>query len=186
MMQDPRLIEAILRKDLYCFIQAAFPIVSPGALFAPNWHLEAMAYHLTRVLDGEIKRLIVTIPPRGLKSICGSICFPAFVLGHDPTRKIICVSYAESLARKHANDCRAIMRSALYKRVFPNTRTPDTGAAVSQRIDNAMVKAIAWAFRWGEMLENSTHATIAETAAAEKINCGSSSSCSAALVLCVL
>ena len=41
MMQDPRLIEAILRKDLYCFIQAAFPIVSPGASFAPNWHLEA-------------------------------------------------------------------------------------------------------------------------------------------------
>ena len=122
MMQDPRLIEAILRKDLYCFVQAAFPIVSPGASFAPNWHLEAIAYHLTRVLEGEIKRLIITIPPRSLKSICGSVCFPAFVLGHDPTRKIICVSYAESLARKHANDCRAIMRSAFYNRVFPNTR----------------------------------------------------------------
>jgi transcription elongation factor Elf1 len=52
--------------------------------------------------------------------------------------------------------------------------------------DNAMVKAIVGAFRLGKMLENSTHATIAETAAAEKINCGSSSSCSAALVLCVL
>ena len=49
-----------------------------------------------------------------------------------------------------------------------------------------MVKAIVGAFRLGKMLENSTHATIAETAAAEKINCGSSSSCSAALVLCVL
>ena len=122
MMQDPRLIEAILRKDLYCFIQAAFPIVSPGASFAPNWHLEAIAYHLTRVLEGEIKRLIITIPPRSLKSICGSVSFPAFVLGHDPTRRIICVSYAESLARKHANDCRAIMRSAFYNRVFPNTR----------------------------------------------------------------
>jgi hypothetical protein len=64
--------------------------------------------------------------------------------------------------------------------------TPDTGAAVSRRIDNALVKAIVRAFHWGEMLENSTHTTIAETAAAEKINCGSSSSCSAALVLCVL
>jgi len=38
------------------------------------------------------------------------------------------------------------------------------------RFDNAMVKAIARAFRWREMLENGTHATIAEIAAAEKIN----------------
>jgi predicted phage terminase large subunit-like protein len=122
MTQDPRFIEAILRQDLYCFIRAAFPIVSPGAPFAPNWHLEAIAYHLSRVLEGEIKRLIITIPPRSLKSICGSVCFPAFVLGHDPTRRIICVSYAESLARKHANDCRALMRSPIYNRLFPNTQ----------------------------------------------------------------
>ena len=57
-----------------------------------------------------------------VKSICTSVAFPAFVLGHDPTRRIICVSYAEGLARKHANDCRAIMRTALYNRLFPDTR----------------------------------------------------------------
>jgi hypothetical protein len=48
--------------------------------------------------------------------------------------------------------------------------TTDTWAVPSRRIDNAMVKAIARAFRWREMLENGTHATIAEIAAAEKIN----------------
>jgi hypothetical protein len=51
--------------------------------------------------------------------------------------------------------------------------TPDgthTSASPSRRIDNAMVKAIARAFRWREMLEKGTHATIAEIAAAEKIN----------------
>src|SRR5467141_2381444 len=90
--------------------------------FAPNWHVEAIAYQLTRALKGEIKRLIITVPPRSLKSICASVAFPAFVLGHDPTRRIICVSYAEALARKHANDCRALMRSPLYHRLFRNTR----------------------------------------------------------------
>jgi hypothetical protein len=45
-----------------------------------------------------------------------------------------------------------------------------TAAPVNRHIDNAMVKAIARAFRWREMLENGTHATIAEIAAAEKIN----------------
>jgi predicted phage terminase large subunit-like protein len=122
MIHDQQLVRAILREDLYCFIQAAFPTVSPGASFAPNWHIEAIAYALTRVLNGEIKRLIITVPPRSLKSICTSVAFPAFVLGHDPTRRIICVSYAEGLARKHANDCRTIMRSALYNRLFPDTR----------------------------------------------------------------
>jgi predicted phage terminase large subunit-like protein len=122
MNADPRLVEAILRDDLYSFIRATFPIVSPGEPFAPNWHIEAIAYQLTRLLAGEINRLIITVPPRSLKSICTSVALPAFVLGREPTRRIICVSYAEGLARKHANDCRAIMRSPMYNRLFPNTR----------------------------------------------------------------
>jgi hypothetical protein len=120
--QKWRVLDAILRTDLYTFVQATFPIVSPGAPFAPNWHVEAMAYALTRVLRGEVRRLIITVPPRSLKSICASVAFPAFVLGQDPTRRIICVSYSEALSRKHANDGRALMRSGLYRRVFPGTR----------------------------------------------------------------
>jgi hypothetical protein len=120
--QKWRVLDAILRTDFYTFVQAIFPIVSPGAPFAPNWHVEAMAYALTRVLRGEVRRLIITVPPRSLKSICASVAFPAFVLGQDPTRRIICVSYSEALSRKHANDGRALMRSGLYRRVFPGTR----------------------------------------------------------------
>ena len=45
-----------------------------------------------------------------------------------------------------------------------------TAAPITRHVDNAMVKAIARAFRWREMLENGTHSTIAEIAAAEKIN----------------
>ena len=115
------MLDAILRRDLYTFVQAAFGVVSPGDSLARNWHLEAITYALTRVLSGETRRLIITVPPRSLKSICASVAFPAFVLGQDPTRRIICVSYSEGLARKHANDGRALMRSPLY-RAFPNTR----------------------------------------------------------------
>ena len=56
------------------------------------------------------------------------------------------------------------------KLVLAPQGTSDIRTAVSRRIDNAMVKAIARAFRWREMLENGTHSTIAEIAAAEKIN----------------
>src|SRR5262245_16152567 len=122
MTVDPRLVRGALRDDFYSFVQASFPIVTPGASFSPNWHIEAMAFALSRVLNGEIRRLMINVPPRNLKSICSSVAFPAYVLGHDPTRRIICVSYAEKLASKHANDCRALMRSSLYGRLFPKTQ----------------------------------------------------------------
>jgi predicted phage terminase large subunit-like protein len=119
---SPRVLEAVLRAELYSFVQAIFPIVSPAGQLSLNWHLEAIAYALRRVINGEITRLIITVPPRSLKSICTSVALPAFVLGHDPTRQIICVSYSEGLARKHSNDCRAVMTSPLYRRLFPRTR----------------------------------------------------------------
>src|SRR5690349_18128945 len=81
-----------------------------------------MAHALDRVLRGELRRVIITMPPRGLKSIPTSVAFPAFALGHDPTRKFICVSYSAELAVKHSIDCRAVMRSSWFTRAFPNTR----------------------------------------------------------------
>ena len=119
---DPKVVEAILRKDFYAFIQAVFPLVSPNSPLMRNWHLEAMAYYLTRVLNGEIRRLIITVPPRSLKSICASVAFPAFALGHRPELRFICASYAENLARAHSRSCRDVMRSPLYQRLFPHTK----------------------------------------------------------------
>jgi predicted phage terminase large subunit-like protein len=116
------LIDAVLRSDLYSFVQAAFPIVAGGQVLQRNWHLQAIAAALTDVIDGKNHRLIITVPPRSLKSICASVALPAFVLGQDPTRNLICVSYSEVLSRKHGNDCRALMHSPMYQRVFPRTR----------------------------------------------------------------
>jgi len=119
-----QLAAAVLRSDLYSFVQAAFPIVAGQQAFLPNWHIEAMTYALERILRGEITRLIITVPPRSLKSICASVALPAFALGQDPTRKFICVSYAQSLAEKHANDCRVLMQSSMYRRLFQTRISP--------------------------------------------------------------
>ena len=71
---------------------------------------------------GEIKRLIINMPPRSLKSISASVAFPAFVLGRDPTSRFICVSYSGDL--KHSNDFRAVVEAPWYRSAFPaNTRT---------------------------------------------------------------
>jgi hypothetical protein len=116
------LLNSILRMDFASFVHKAFGTVSPGDGYSANWHIEAICHELSRVVRGESKRLIITIPPRHLKSICTSVALPAFVLGHDPTRRIICVSYSQELAVKHANDCRTVMNSDWYRRVFPGTK----------------------------------------------------------------
>lgn len=116
-----RLVEAILRRDFYSFVKAIFPLVAPNSVFLPNWHIEALCHALMRVLSGETRRLIITVPPRNLKSICATVAFPAFVLGGDPRRRIICASYSEGLSFALSRSCRQVMRSPLYQRLFPHT-----------------------------------------------------------------
>jgi predicted phage terminase large subunit-like protein len=122
MTSDGRLLQALLRNDFRIFVEKVFMTLTPGQTFIRSWHLEAIAYQLERVRRGEIKRLIINMPPRSLKSIMASVAFPAFILGLDPTRRIICASYSGELAKKHSNDFRAILDSRWYRSTFPGTR----------------------------------------------------------------
>lgn len=122
MNADARLLQALLRQDFRAFTEKVFVSLSPGQEFIRSWHLEAIAYQLERVRRGEIKRLIINMPPRSLKSIMSSVAFPAYILGLDPSRRIICVSYSGDLAKKHSNDFRSILDSPWYKSAFPETR----------------------------------------------------------------
>ena len=115
---SPREYRAILRSDFYAFVHRSALELHPSLAFLPNWHLEVICRKLDAVRRGEIKRLIITIPPRHLKSIMGSVCLPAYILGHDPTAQIICASYGQDLADKLARDCRSIMNASFYRNLF--------------------------------------------------------------------
>lgn len=126
------LVDAMLRQDLAAFVQRCFLTVVPGQIFLPNWHVEAICHQLERVWRGDIRRLIITLPPRNLKSICASVAFPAFVLGHDPTQRIVCLSYSYELAAKHARDSRITMECDWYKRIFPHARIDQRRNSVTE------------------------------------------------------
>jgi len=117
-----RYLELQLARNFPAFVVKVFETVSQGDVFLPNWHLDAMSYAAELVIQGKTKRLITTVPPRHLKSIIFSVALPAFLLGQDPTKRVICVSYSNELAVKHANDFRAVINSDWYRRVFPRTR----------------------------------------------------------------
>jgi hypothetical protein len=116
--------EVLLRHDFTSFAGRCFQDLNPHTSLAINWHLEVIAAKLTAVREGRIRRLIINLPPRHLKSLMASIAFPAWCLGHDPTAQLLCVSYAQDLADKLARDCRAIMISPWYRQVFRTRLAP--------------------------------------------------------------
>jgi len=103
---------ALLRQDLYAFTEQCFYELNPTTIFLRNWHIQVVSSALEDCRRGKTSRLIINQPPRSLKSHCASVAFVAFLLGHDPSAKIICASYGQDLANKHAMDCRTIVNSA--------------------------------------------------------------------------
>ena len=115
-------LDAALRGDLTAFIQKSFATVSPGVAYQENWHIEAIAYELCRCVDGENTRLLITQPPRSLKSISTSVAFVAWALGRDPALRFITVSYSQELAGELARQFRLVVKSDWYRRLFPRMR----------------------------------------------------------------
>ncbi len=116
----PQLVlQAMLDLDFMAFIEYTFGLVRPNVMFKSNWHIEALAHALSRVASGDLRRLIVTLPPRNLKSICTSVALPAWCLGHDPSERVVAVSYSDVLARAHANDFRRVVNDPLFQATFP-------------------------------------------------------------------
>ena len=112
----------LTRRNFYQFLERSFRTLNGDEPFLPNWHLEALCHSLEQTRTGSTRRLIINVPPRSLKSIAASVAFSAFILGHNPSARLICVSYAQDLASSFSRDFRTIVESAWYQRIFPMMR----------------------------------------------------------------
>jgi predicted phage terminase large subunit-like protein len=118
----PRLIRELRRKHLVSFVAKVFETISAEDEFVPNWHLEAIAWELEQIEFGHSRRLLVTMPPRHLKSIMISVAWVAWMLGRYPTKRFVCLSYSIDLAGDHAKMCKEVMQSDWYRQLYPKTR----------------------------------------------------------------
>lgn len=121
MVSDYEALQALCRTSFEAFAHKSFGIIEPGTDFETNWHIGCLAEHLEAAYRGEIKRLIINIPPRSLKSFSVAQSFPAWVMGKNPSQKFIMASYAYSLAEDNVRKCRTIMRDDWYKDTFKST-----------------------------------------------------------------
>lgn len=85
----------------------------------PGPHIDAMVHRLERLAKGDIRRLVITLPPRHGKSELVSGSFPAWILGNDPAAKITIVSYGLELAVPLVDKARSIVKHANYRKLFP-------------------------------------------------------------------
>jgi predicted phage terminase large subunit-like protein len=113
-------LDALLRTRLAAFTQKTFRTVDPGARYLHNWHIDLIAEYLEACTRRQIKRLVINVPPRYLKSVSVSVGWPAWLIGKNPSERIIAASYSDRLSLKHSVDCRLVMQSEWYRRVFPS------------------------------------------------------------------
>jgi predicted phage terminase large subunit-like protein len=123
---DEQAYWAAVRSDFRVFLSHSFNTIYPGRLFLDNWHIHAIAHSLELSIAGKQPRLIINLPPRQLKSFITSVVLPAFILGQDPSAKIICISYSDELAKTLARDFKRIVESAWYRKLFPHVQPTKT------------------------------------------------------------
>ncbi len=102
------------RRDLREFVSAAWNIVEPKP-FQTNWHLDAICDHLAYVTFGDIRNLIINIPPRQTKSLTASVLWPVWEWLLDPKVQFLCASYAQELALRDAVKSRRLIESAWFR-----------------------------------------------------------------------
>src|SRR5688572_15102001 len=110
------------RVDYPTFVSRVMATLEPGTVYEHNWHIDVIAHRLEQVRCGNCRRLMINLPPRSMKTILVSVAFSAWLLGHDPTRRIMCLTYNSEVATAQAVLFNRVVSTAWYRRVFPDCR----------------------------------------------------------------
>ena len=139
----------LARLDFGIFAAVMFPELHDGKQMVPAPYVNVMAEALMSVWDGAEKRLIFNLPPGHMKSLIVSVLFSAWLLGVEPSKRILCISYGDDLTRQLSRLTRRVMTSRLYRRIFPGTVLTKlaenllTTAKGGQRLATAVGGAVA-------------------------------------------
>ena len=128
--------------DLYTFLKNAWKYIDSSE-FTDGWPIQAVADHLQSVADGDIKRLIINIPPRCAKSSLTSVAFPAWVWaqpwsGHTsgPGIQFLHASYAQQLSLRDSVKCRRLIESPWYQSMWGDRFSLTSDQNTKTRFDN--------------------------------------------------
>ena len=106
--------------DLLDFAGYVWPVVEPAIPFIRGWAIEAISEHLMAVEAGDIRRLLINVPPGFTKSLLTDVVFPAWLWGprNRPHMRFLCAAYSEHLTVRDNLRCRSIIISDRYQRLW--------------------------------------------------------------------
>lgn len=124
-------------QDLHTFlVHYAWPVLAPGTAFVDNWHVRSICEHLEAISDGQIKRLVINLPFRMLKSTIVSQAFPAWEWVRKPHLQYLTASYAKDVATRDAVDSRKIIESQMYQEAWGSRFKMTSDQNVKTRYEN--------------------------------------------------
>ena len=121
---SPAVLLDLVRKEqerraasasLYEFVRQAWPVVEPGVPFIPSWHIEEICEHLEAITAGDIRKLLINIPPRHSKSTIVSVMWPMWEWQVQPEEKFLCASYSGVLSIRDNLKARRLVQSPWYQ-----------------------------------------------------------------------
>ncbi len=118
-------------------LRKSFIELNPGCSIEWNWHLDAISDLIKAAHQGKYKRIIITMPPRYLKSHTISVALSAWLLAIDPTKKIIVASYNQQLANNFLSQVKRVMKSDWYTSLFPDTKIVSGGGLKNKILTSA-------------------------------------------------
>lgn len=108
----------LCESSFYEFAKRAWKFAGSGAEFIETWHIRGLCDHLEEAYKGNIKYLIINIPPRCGKSTLLNVLFPAWVWSREPGLKFLYASHSERLAHRDSDYCRALIKSEWYQKLW--------------------------------------------------------------------
>jgi predicted phage terminase large subunit-like protein len=122
--------------SLYEFVKQSWHVVEPGVNFIPSWHIESICEHLEAISSGELRKLLVNIPPRHSKSTIVSVMFPMWEWQVQPEEKYLCASYSGTLSIRDNLKARRLVQSPWYQERWGHLFTLAGDQNAKQRFEN--------------------------------------------------
>lgn len=122
----------LAKRNLYDFFQQSFNVLEPQTKLDLNWHLELMCEYLMQVSEGKVKKLLINVAPRSLKSYIVSVAFPCWEWLKNPSLHYLCMSYSSPLANDHNDLRRTLINSEWYQALCGGMRLSNTKNRITE------------------------------------------------------
>lgn len=118
------------KRSLAGFAKQAWPILEPATPLKWGWAVDSICEHLEAVTRGEIKRLLMNVPPGSMKSLLVSVIWPAWEWGPAglPQKRFLGTAHKQDLAVRDSTKCRRLIQSEWYQSLWPLALTGDQNA----------------------------------------------------------